>query len=136
MRWQQYVHGGGRGGQLMSGIMCAFAGSGAGALSVTASNVSGSGQGFAASGTVYSSGSTNTTPVGGTSPFTYAWTLVSTTSGTTPSISSSTAQNPGWNAVVSDGTQSISTWKVTVTDSASRTANTTITVTLTWTNIS
>ena len=119
----------------MSGVMCAFV-SGSGALSVTASNVSGSAQGFAASGTVYSSGSPNTTPVGGTSPYTYTWSLVSTSSGSSPSIGSSTVQNPGWNAVVSDGTPSVSTWQVTVTDAASRTASTTITVTLTWVNIS
>ncbi len=103
------------------------------ALSVTASDVSAVDSGFAASGTVSSIGeSPNTTPSGGTSPYTYAWTHLGTSSGVTPTISSSTAQNPYWVATVNSGDPSVSTWRVTVTDSGARTASDDITVTLTW----
>ncbi len=103
------------------------------ALSVTASDVSGMASGFSFSGTVSSSGdSPDTTPSGGTAPYTYAWTHLSTSGGVTPTISSSTAQNPFWVATVDSGDPSVSTWRVTVTDSAAQTASDDITVTLTW----
>lgn len=106
-------------------------------LSVSANNVSETFFGFSPSGSVNSSAqSPGTTPSGGASPYTYAWTHLSTSGGSTPSISSSTAQNPFWTATVSDGDPSISTWRVTVTDNAAQTASDDITVTLTWTNIS
>jgi hypothetical protein len=101
-------------------------------LSVTADDVSGFSSGPSFSGFVTTSGSPNTTPTGGVGPYTYAWTHISTSGGNTPTVSSSTAQNPSWSATVSDGDDSISTWRVTVTDSGSRTASTDITVTLTW----
>jgi len=105
-------------------------------LRVFASNVTGAASGPHPSGVVTSTTSPNTSPSGGTSPYTYAWSVVSTSSGTTPTISSYTAQNPIWSIGVADGTPSVSTWKVTVTDAHSSTASATITVTLTWTNIS
>jgi hypothetical protein len=101
-------------------------------LSVTADSVSGFDTGPSNSGFVTTSGSPNTTPSGGTSPYTYAWTHIDTSSGDTPSVSSSTAQDPSWSAIVESGTDSISTWRVTVTDSGARTASTDITVTLVW----
>jgi hypothetical protein len=99
------------------------------ALSVTADDVSGFDSGPSFSGFVTTSGNPNTTPAGGVAPYTYAWTRLS---GSSPAISSSTAQNPTWSETVFDGTDSISTWRVTVTDSATTTAFTDITVTLTW----
>jgi hypothetical protein len=102
------------------------------ALSVTADDVSGFDSGPSFIGSVTSSDSPNTTPTGGVAPYTYAWTELGTSSGNTPSVSSSTAQNPSWTAFVEDVEPSISTWRVTVTDSATTTAFTDITVTLTW----
>ena len=101
-------------------------------LSVTADGVSGYDTGPSNSGFVTSTTSTNTTPSGGVAPYTYAWTYISTTSGNTPSISSSTAQNPSWTGNQVDAIDGISTWRVTVTDSGARTAYTEITVTLVW----
>jgi hypothetical protein len=101
-------------------------------LSVTADSVSGFDSGPSNSGFVTTSTSPNTTPSGGVGPYTYAWTNISTESGTTPNVSSSTAQDPSWTAIVFDGTEGVSTWRVTVTDSATTTAFTDITVTLTW----
>lgn len=101
-------------------------------LSVTALDVEGNGFGFSPAGTVSSSTSPNTTPSGGTAPYTYSWVHLDTSSGATPSVSSSTAQNPFWTATVDSGDPSISTWRVTVTDSAAQTASDDITVTLTW----
>jgi hypothetical protein len=103
-------------------------------LSVTADDVSGFDSGPSVSGSVTTSDSTNTTPAGGVSPYTYAWTNISTSSGNTPTVSSSTAQNPSWTASVSDGIDSVSVWRVTVTDDVSTTAQADITVTLTWVN--
>lgn len=120
----------------MSGIQMALLGSAGKTLKVTASNVSGSASGFAASGSVNTIGSsTNTTASGGTSPYTYAWTFVSQTSGNTPSISNSAIQNPYWTVVAVDGTPSESTWRVTVTDSAAATASYIISVSLEWIDI-
>ena len=120
----------------MTGILCALAGVTRSALSVTASDVTGAGAGFSASGFIISATSPVTTPSGGTAPYTYAWVHVATSSGSTPSISSTTDQNPTWNATVSAGTPSVSTWRVTATDADGRTGNVTITVTLTWTDVS
>ena len=105
-------------------------------LSVTADNVSGTNFGSSFSGTVYSENSPNTTPANGTAPYTYAWTHISTSSGNTPTVVSATDQNPSWYADVDDGVPSESVWRVTVTDSVAATAQTDITVTLTWVNIS
>jgi hypothetical protein len=101
-------------------------------LSVTADSVSGFDSGPSSSGFVTTSGSTNTTPAGGVAPYTYAWTNISTSSGNTPTVSSSTAQNPSWTGSQTDPIEGVSTWRVTVTDSASTTAQDDITVTLVW----
>lgn len=113
----------------MSGIHMALLAASGTSLSVTADNVSGFDSGPSSSGFVTTSDSPNTTPSGGVGPYTYAWARVS---GSSPTISSSTAQNPTWSETVFDGSDSVSTWRVTVTDSGSRTAFTDITVTLTW----
>ena len=107
------------------------------ALSVFAGSVLGTNNGPSNSGPVSTSGSLpfgtpNTTPSGGVGPYTYMWTLITTDSGNTPFVSSSTAQNPTWNGEQVDQIEGISTWRVTVTDSGSRTASTDITVTLVW----
>lgn len=101
-------------------------------LSVTADNVSGIDFGASFSGTVYTETSPDTTPANGAAPYTYAWTHISTSSGNTPTVVSATNQNPSWYADVADGTPSESVWRVTVTDSVAATAQTDITVTLTW----
>jgi len=106
------------------------------ALAVTASNVTGSSSGAAASGLVTSSTSPSTTPSGGSGNYTYLWAHVSTSSGNTPGVSLSTLANPSWSATVADGTDSVSTWRVTVTDTTyGVSATDDITVTLTWTDI-
>lgn len=104
-------------------------------LSVSVVNISKVQLGSGASGSV-TSDPANTTVSGGTSPYTYSWSHIATTQGNTPSISSSTVNNPTFNATVYDGYQSISTWQLTVTDNVSDTASTYVTVTLTWVNIS
>jgi hypothetical protein len=104
---------------------------GSATLSVSANNVNGFDSGPNFSGTV-TSGTASVTVSGGTSPYTYSWSHVSTSNGTTPSISSSTISNPYWSGTVSDGNSSVSTWQVTVTDNASATASAYVTVTLTW----
>lgn len=120
----------------MTGVMAVLAGSGGRTITVTASNVSGSASGPSAVGSVSTLGdSTNTTVVGGVSPYTYAWTYVSTTSGNTPTVSNNVAQNPYWTASVADGEPSESMWRVTVTDSAAATASYIISVSLEWIDI-
>lgn len=107
------------------------------AMSVSANDVSGSAGGFAQAGSVSTSGSSpNTTVTGGTSPYTYAWTHISTASGNTPGISNASSANPLWSATVTDGEESVSTWRVTATSSGGgSSASDQITVTLTWTNL-
>jgi hypothetical protein len=100
-------------------------------LSVSANTVHGFGFGASASGSVTSAPAALTVS-GGTSPYTYSWSHVSTSSGNTPTISSSTADNPTFTATVTSGTSSISTWEVTVTDNVSATASTYVSVSLTW----
>ena len=114
----------------MSGIQMALLGaSGGPPLSVTADDAIGYADGPASSGFVVTNNSTNTTAAGGVAPYTYAWSRVS---GASPSISSTTAQNPGWSATVFDGVESVSVWRVTVTDSVSSTTYVDIGVYLTW----
>jgi len=103
-------------------------------LSVTVSNISKTAFGYGSSGTV-TSNSASTTVSGGTSPYTYSWSHISTTQGNTPTISNSTVDNPTFSATVIQDNQSISTWQLTVTDNVSATASTYVTVTLTWVNI-
>lgn len=118
----------------MSGILAAaMAGV---TLQVTANNVSGFASGPDPSGPVQSN-ATTTTVTGGSGTYTYSWTHVSTTSGPTPNISSVSIQNPIWgHPTVDDTPNSVSTWKVTVTDTfynISASAN--ISVTLNWNQI-
>lgn len=102
------------------------------AMSVSANNVSGSGFGFASSGSV-STGSPDTTVTGGTAPFTFSWTYLSGSS--VPQVSSSTAQNPNWfNNDTPEGSNS-AVWRVTVTDANSNTATDDINVTLMFINL-
>lgn len=100
-----------------------------------ATSVSGYDEGASSSGSVTSS-NTSTTPYNGTSTYTYSWSHLSTLSGNTPTISSSTISNPYWFATVADGTDSISFWRVVVTDSSSPQQVTAadIAVQLTWVN--
>lgn len=105
------------------------------AMSVTASNVSGYDAGFAQSGSVDGTGAS---PVvtGGTTPYTYLWTHVSTSSGDTPYISNPYVAGPVWDALVYDGTPSTSIWRLTVTSSGGgSSAQVDITVDLTWVNL-
>jgi len=104
---------------------------GSGNLSITANAVYGFGSGAASSGSVTSNAAV-VTPSGGTSPYSYSWTHVSTTSGTTPTISSSSISNPTFSATVTSGQIALSTWQVTVTDNASNTATAYVSVSLTW----
>jgi hypothetical protein len=100
-------------------------------LTVSANTVHGFDSGASASGSVTSSPAALTVS-GGTSPYTYSWSHVSTSSGNTPTISSSTAADPTFTATVTSGESSISTWEVTVTDNVSATASTYVSVSLTW----
>ena len=104
------------------------------ALAVTASDILGLDSGFATSGTVDSTGQlANPVITGGTGPYTYSWAHVSTSSGNTPSIFSGTTANPVWSATVADAVNSISIWRVTVTDTSSgATATDDIQVELDW----
>jgi hypothetical protein len=114
----------------MTGVTAILAGMRGGApLSVSAPNVEEFQGGFASAGTV--TGSTTATVTGGTSPFTFAWTRLS---GDFPTISSASAQNPTFSALVGDGAPNSSTWRVTVTDANSNTATADISVDLYWVN--
>lgn len=105
------------------------------ALSVAVANVSGHAEGFASSGFVISEAA-NPVITGGSGSYTYQWTHVSTSQGPTPSCSVPTGLKPQWSATVSGLTPSVSTWKLTVTDTVyGVTAEDTCTVTLTWTNL-
>ena len=106
---------------------------GSGNLSVTANAVFGFNSGPSATGSVTSSAAV-VTASGGTTPYTYSWTHVSTTSGTTPTISSSSISNPTFSVTASSGLPSTSTWQVTVTDDASNSASAYVSVTLSWLN--
>lgn len=117
----------------MSGIQMALLGASRPRPSVVANDVFGFDSGPAFSGNVSTLGdSPNTTASGGTPPYTYAWSHVSTSSGNTPTISSATAQNPYWFVAAEDGISSESVWRVTVTDSVSATGSYDINVSLTW----
>jgi len=105
---------------------------GATTLSISGNTVHGFDSGNAFSGTVTSSAA-SVTASGGTEPYTaYSWSHISTSSGNTPAISNAAISNPTFTATVSSGVSSVSTWEVTVTDSASNTASTYISVSLTW----
>lgn len=120
----------------MSGIHMALMQGAQTAFGVGASNVSGIEFGSSSSGSVTSIGTPGTTVAYGTGPYSYSWTLESSISGAVPTLSpGSTNPNPYWTATVVDGTDSVSIWRITATDSLSATASTTITVTLTWVRV-
>ena len=101
-------------------------------LSVSANAVHGFNSGASSSGTVTSSAAV-VTASGGTTPYTaYSWSHISTSSGVTPTISNSAISNPTFSATVINFQTAVSTWEVTVTDSASNTASTYVSVSLTW----
>lgn len=93
-------------------------------LSVTAADASGSGS----PGLVITSVGPNTTPSGGTGPYTYAWSYLA--GDASINISSSTAQNPTWSKTLGSAEIADASWLVTVTDSLGATASTSITVSL------
>jgi hypothetical protein len=107
----------------VTAIMVAL-GRGAPPLSVTADTASGSGS----PGLITTSVGPNTTPSGGTGPYTYAWSYQS--GDTNISVSSFTAQNPTWSKTMGNFALTDATWLVTVTDSLSATASASITVNL------
>lgn len=106
------------------------AGSGSGFSVNVPSTALGSNSGAASSGTV--TASATATVVGGTSPYTHAWSLVSGD----PSIvlGSPSSASPGFSAVVSNATTpKIANFKDTVTDSLGvRVASNAIEVSLDW----
>ena len=104
---------------------------------VAAASVVGSDSGAATSGTVQSA-NTSVTPTNGTPTYTYVWTHLYTDSGNTPTCSNTAASNPYFSATVEDGTNSVSFWRVVVTDSSSpqQVAASDIRVRLTWVNTS
>ena len=110
-------------------------------LAVTASNVAASASDFSSSGRVPAGGFalTTCTPSGGTAPYTFAWTKLTTADGTAFTQQGATLQNNGWYGDPRrdpDDIDNTETWRVTVTDAELDTASHTISVTLTWTNIS
>jgi len=120
----------GDGERHLTGVLAVMAsGGGRAPLQVSASAVSGSGSGGAGFGLVTSSTSPNTTITGGVAPYTQLWTNID---GDTPTISSDTALNPTWSAVVSDGVPNVSQWEVGITDAVGGSASTSIFVTLEW----
>jgi hypothetical protein len=100
-------------------------------LTVSANAVYGFASGNSTSGSVTSSAAVVNVS-GGTTPYTYAWNHISTSSGNTPTISSSSASNPTFSATVFNGTSSVSTWQVTVQDGASTIESAYVSVTLIW----
>lgn len=109
---------------------------GTSSLKVTASNVFKSASGFTPCSTVTTASvsGTNTTVTGGTAPYTFQWTRID---GASQSVNTATSQNPTFFIVACDYDElDTATWQVTVTDSAGRTASTTIQVTIIWVNLS
>lgn len=90
--------------------------------------------GSGSSGLVVTNNSPNTTVAGGVPPYTYFWTMIAGFGDM--AISSATAQNPTWSAVVDETAPLTEEWIVTVTDSASTIAESNImTITLTYVQI-
>jgi hypothetical protein len=105
-------------------------------LVVVCSNASGNSGGLSGSGNVASDTGGHVTVSGGSGSYSYSFTRLSTSQGPSPTIlSGDGTADPVFRALsVSDGTPSISTWRVTVTDEAGNTQTDDFTVTLTWTN--
>lgn len=90
-------------------------------LTVTTQGVFGSRSGTAPNGAVTSAQgagnhTTNTTVTGGSGSYSYSWVKLVQTSGGNQTAVNAAVQNPVFQATVSDVTQSIATWQVTVTD--------------------
>lgn len=111
-------------------------------VEVSATNVNVEVQDFGTSGRVPASGYANTTTTVsyGVGPFTYAWTKQTSADGTAFTQLSSITQHNGWygNPRHQNDFDNTETWKVVVTDTGDgdNTAEDTISVTLTWTNLS
>ena len=100
-------------------------------ITVSATNVHELDTGAGSSGDVISTeGETDTQFSGNVGAATFLWEHVSTASGNTPIVNNATLRDPVWSANVEDATDSVSTWRITVTDSTGRSGDTTITVTL------
>lgn len=118
--------------------------SGAGALTITGRNVSGSGSAFTACGNVATGdgggvGTPNIVVTDGSGSYTYSWALLGSpaTYGPYP-VYSATSQNPYWSDAVCDNAGVDSeTWRVTVTDTATGVTGTyDVDVLLSWVNLS
>ncbi len=107
-------------------------------LAVTATDIMESESGMSANGRVPAAGNTATTctPSGGSSPYTFLWEKQTDADGDAFIIVSSTAQNAAWHGPNRpDGAaDDIETWKVTVTDDDSNTAEHTISIDFRWTD--
>lgn len=100
-------------------------------LEVTCGNISGENGSTAFSGSV--TGTANATVQYGSGNYTYSWVHNSTSSGNTPTVSSASALNPNFTAVVTAPTNSVSSWTLTVTDvTYGITDSVMVTVTLDW----
>ena len=102
------------------------------------SNVSSSGSGATPCGNPGTTGTPGATASGGLGALTYLWEQIGTPAQSGPYNCSNTAiLNPTWTEIsVCDGDFPTSeTWRLTVTDDTGQTATDTITVTLTWTDL-
>jgi hypothetical protein len=122
----------------MSGVIQAQPGSTApantGTITVSIGTVSKGASGFAPSGSVTSSPA-NVVIGGGTPPYTYAWSKIADTFGTTNISSTSTAAPTFGGVSIPDGDPYTSNWSLTVTDSVSAKGTGTVSTILIWTNL-
>jgi hypothetical protein len=107
-------------------------------LLVQASNVVGSGSGFASSGSVSTTGSLpNPTIAGGTGSYTYQWSRVGAAAAVPFNVSSPTSTEPTWSVNNMPEGEYVETWKLEVVDTVSGAkGDVTISVTLSWANLS
>lgn len=122
----------------MSGVVNAQPGSvlpaSTGTISVSIATVSKGASGFAPSGSV-TSDPANVVVTGGTPPYTYAWSKISDTYGTTNISSTSTASPTFGGVSIPDGDPFTSNWSLTVTDSVSAQGTGTVSTILIWSNL-
>jgi hypothetical protein len=118
----------------MSGILTALVGTvSSSEFSVLANDVTRAQFGRSSSGLVTTTQLPNTTPIGGTSPFTYNWAYVSGSMIVEPTFTG--IANPTWSAIVNELAPEIAVWRVTVTDATNATAVKEITITLIWNEV-
>lgn len=103
--------------------------------------VSGSGSGASPCGNPGDTDAVTVTAVGGTSPYSYAWSRVGAAASSGPYQANSPTSNvttfsDADSSVCDADAESSETWRCTVTDDNSQTATVDVTVTLTWTNTS